>query len=85
MILLAASVKALWLRTPVDGIVLGMTAIVVCAGWRDLTFPHDYVREPAIALLLAFGSLLIGPYQPLQAARSEPADVPVHIGPHGPC
>jgi hypothetical protein len=75
LILVVASVKALQLQTPMDGIVLAWTAIVACWGWRVMTYPHDIVREPAMPLLLAVGSLFIGPYRPQQPAAVQPAPV----------
>ena len=59
VILIAAAVKAVRLRTPLDGVVLGMVAIAASMGWRTLLYPHELVRNPAVVLLVAISSLLI--------------------------
>lgn len=77
VVLVAAFVKALRLRSPLDGIVLGMVAIAACMGWLTLLYPHELVRNPSIVLLLAIGSLLAGPYRaPGASPTPSPAPAP---------
>lgn len=61
VVLLAAAVSCLRLRTELDGILLGMVAITACMGWLTLLYPHELLRNPAVALLLATGVLLSRP------------------------
>lgn len=74
-----AFVKALQMKTPLDGIVLLMMALVACYGWRVLLYPHEIVRSPSIALLLAVGSLLMGPYRGAVESTADEA-VAVEFG-----
>lgn len=60
-VLLAAGVGALRLRTPLDGALLGMVVITSVMGWLTLTYPHELLRNPSVALLLATGVLLTRP------------------------
>jgi hypothetical protein len=70
VLLVAATVKAVRVRTPLEPILLGMVAITACMGWRTLLYPHELVRNPAIALLVAVGVLLSGPWTDVR--RGEP-------------
>ena len=82
VVLVAAFVKALRLRTPLDGIVLGLVAVTACMGWLTLVYPHELVRNPAVTLLVALGVLLVGPQDAVNAAareRQTPAGTPSDV------
>lgn len=61
VLVLAASVAAVRLRTPLDGVLLGQAAITSAMGWLTLTYPHELVRTPATVVLLAIAVLLTRP------------------------
>ncbi len=72
VLVLAAGVVALRLRTPLDAILLGWAAITACMGWLTLTYPHELVRTPATVVLLALGALLLRPQHPAADQRDAP-------------
>jgi hypothetical protein len=59
VVLVIAFVKALPMRTQLDGIVIGMVVFASTFGWRALVYPHELVRTPAIILLVAIASLFV--------------------------
>jgi hypothetical protein len=63
IVLVIAFVKALPMRTPFDGVVLGMVAFASTLGWKALVYPHEFVRTPSIILLVAVASLFIRPHR----------------------
>ncbi len=69
VLVLAASVSALRLRTPLDAVLLGWAVITACMGWLTLTYPHELIRTPATVVLLALGALLL---RPRGAAPAQP-------------
>lgn len=56
---LVAAVRALRLQEPIDGVVLGLVAVLACLGPTTLLYPHEMVRNPAVTLLIAVGALLL--------------------------
>jgi hypothetical protein len=73
VVLVAAFVRSLRLRTPLDAIVLGLVAITACMGYLTLLLPHELVRNPSITLLLAISALLVRPREEdLHPASPEP-------------
>ncbi len=76
VVCLAAAARALPLRTPVDGVALGLVAVLACLGPTTLLYPHELVRNPAVTLLVAMGVLLLRParVQPARASDSGSTD-----------
>jgi hypothetical protein len=56
-----ATIVALRVRTPFDAPLIGMAIITSMQGWRTLLYPHELIRTPAVALLLAVAVLAARP------------------------
>lgn len=74
-----AFAKALQMKGPLDGVVLGMMAFASTWGWRVLLYPHEIVRSPSIVLLVAVGSLFVGAIR-VPAVRENEADAAAAAG-----
>ncbi len=71
LVVLLAVIAAVRIRTPLDGILLGMAAITACMGWLTLTYPHELIRTPSTVLLLAIAVLLTRPARvPIEAVTA---------------
>jgi hypothetical protein len=58
-LLLAAAARAAWLHSnPLHLPLVLLVVITSCQGWRTLLYPHEFVRTPAVAVLLALLVLL---------------------------
>jgi hypothetical protein len=64
VIILVAVVAALPVRTVLDAPLLLTAVITSLQGWRTLLYPHELVRTPAVALLLAVAVLTTRPHPP---------------------
>jgi len=61
VVLLAAAGFALRLRTPLDGVLLGLVVVMSTLNYLTLAYPHELIRNPSVALLVALSVLLIRP------------------------
>jgi hypothetical protein len=61
VVLLAAAAAGIRMRTPLDGIVLGLVAVMSTLDYLTLAYPHELVRNPSVALLVALSVLLVRP------------------------
>jgi prepilin signal peptidase PulO-like enzyme (type II secretory pathway) len=61
VVLLAAAVAALRVRTPLDGVLLGLVLVMSTLDYQTLAYPHELVRNPSVALLVALAVLLTRP------------------------
>jgi len=68
LVCVAAAVRALRLRAPIDGITLGLVAVLACLGPTTLLYPHEMVRNPAVTLLVAVGALLLPRPRPVPSS-----------------
>ncbi|HJQ43662.1 MAG TPA: hypothetical protein VJ831_11300 [Jatrophihabitantaceae bacterium] len=53
MLLLVAGAVAVRVRTELDAPLIGLVVITACQGWLTLLYPHELLRTPSVALLLA--------------------------------
>ena len=59
VLLVAAATRAAWLHSNVLHFPLVLLVIITsCQGWRTLLYPHELVRTPSVAVLLALVVLL---------------------------
>lgn len=68
VVLVVAVIRALPVRSVFDVPLIGMAIIVSMQGWRTLLYPHELVRTPAIALLLAVAVLTARRSPPRESA-----------------
>jgi hypothetical protein len=61
VVLLAAAVAALRVRTPLDGVLLGLVLVMSTLDYQTLAYPHELVRNPSVELLVALAVLLTRP------------------------
>jgi hypothetical protein len=61
VVLLAAAASAVRMRTPLDGVLLGLVVVMSTLNYLTLAYPHELVRNPSVALLVALSVLLIRP------------------------
>ena len=69
VVCLLAAARALRLQEPIDGVVLGLVAVLACLGPTTLLYPHEMVRNPAVTVLVAVAALLL----PRRPAAPVPA------------
>jgi hypothetical protein len=72
MIIAVASIAAVRIRSPFDAPLLGMAVITSMQGWRTLLYPHELIRNPTVAVLLALAVLFTRPRRPRAHAAAEP-------------
>lgn len=75
VLLLIAVVVALRMRTIFDATLILMAVITSMQGWRTLLYPHEVLRTPAIAVLLALAVLLCRPRAEPPQGAANPAVV----------
>ena len=75
IVMTIATIAALRIRTLFDPPLLGMAVITSMQGWRTLLYPHELIRIPAVALLLAAAVLFAQPRRSRQHVAAEPISI----------
>ncbi len=71
VLLLCGTVAGLLRRDALGLVVAAFTLLTTCLGWRTLVFPHEGLRIPAVAVVLALLSLAAGTVRPAAQDQSS--------------